>query len=204
MRIANPHNRRGFTLVEITLVSGLTVFLAVLLSSMWRNINGFTADAVGRGQLVQEMDMAIASLSRDLSGSLPVLASSSFDNGRPDGGRWVGWDHPSNTELLLCYDGGACPNGVPDWAGTTDTVIHYYLVPDADTNVTTKVLVRENESTTPHTKFNVARNINSMTVDSDNGFARIALQFRYQQRSGPAYFGPEYLRTVTLEARAPQ
>ena len=100
-----PRNRRGFTLAEVTLVAGLSVFLAVLLSSVWKNINLFTTDAVGRGQLMQEMDLAAASLSRDLAGSLPVLASSSFSDGKPDSGRWIDWQHPGNTELKLCYDG---------------------------------------------------------------------------------------------------
>jgi type II secretory pathway pseudopilin PulG len=204
MRKTIPHDRRGFTLVEITLVTGLTVFLAVLLSSVWKSINGFTTDAVGRGQLMQEMDLAVASLSRDLGGSVPILGSTSFGIGRPDEGRWVGWQHPTDVELWLCYDGGTCPDGAADWSGTTDTVIRYYLAPDADTNVTTKVLVRENRSVLPYARFSVARNINSMTVNDDGGFVRIVLQFRYQQRSGATYFGPEYLRTFTLEAEAPQ
>ena len=52
------------------------------------------------------------------------------------------------------------------------------------------VLVRENRSDVPYTRFNVARNVSGMTVDSDNGFARIALQFRYQQRSGSHVLRP--------------
>jgi hypothetical protein len=207
MRAIRSHNRRGFTLVEITVVTGLTVFLAVLLSSVWKNLNVFTTDAVGRGQLIQEMDMAAASLSRDLGGSLPIKASTSSvdaDSQRPDQGRWIGWQHPSNSELWLCFDAGACPDGAPDWSGTTDTVIRYFLVPDPDANATTQILVRENRNTS--TQFVVARNVNGMTVDVDpgNNFARIALQFRYQRHSGARYFGPEYLRAFTLEARPPQ
>jgi hypothetical protein len=205
----NMPRRRGFTIIEVTLVAGLSVFLAVLLSSVWKNINLFTADAVGRGQLMQEMDMAAASLSRDLAGSLPILATASvaggtLGDGKPDTGRWVAWQHPGDDELWLAYDSGSCPNGVFDgiWTSTMDTVIRYHLDPDPDPNVTTKVLVRENR--TDATSFTVARGVNSMTVEEDAGFAKIALQFKYQQRSGAKYFGPIYLRKFTLEARAPQ
>ena len=113
---------------------------------MWKNISLFTTDAVGRGQLMQEMDMAAASLSRDLAGSLPILATSSvasgtLGNGRPDSGRWIAWQHhyPFNDELWLCYDGGTCPDGVPDtdWSNTNpnDTVIRYHLADDPDEDV---------------------------------------------------------------------
>jgi hypothetical protein len=210
MKINTPRNRCGFTLAEVTLVTGLTVFLAVLLSSVWKNINLFTTDAVGRGQLMQEMDLAAAALSRDLAGSLPVLASSTFSgssDGKPDSGRWIAWLHPGNTELKLCYDGGTCPDGAADWTGTVDTVIRYYLDPDPNTDITTKVLVRENACDLPPTKFIVARNLDSMTVEAgagtDAGFILITLQFKYQQRSGNKYFGPVYLRKYTLQARAP-
>ena len=143
--------RRGFTLVEVTLVTGLTVFLAVLLSSVWRNITLFTNDAVGRGQLMEEIDLATASLSRDLAGSLPIVATSSFavGTGKPDSGRWIAWQHPGNTELWLAYDGVTCPNGLLDnnnWNNTTDTVIRYYLTPDPDSDVQTQILVRENRT----------------------------------------------------------
>jgi hypothetical protein len=201
--------RRGFTLVEVTLVAALTVFLAVLLSSVWKNIGLFTTDAVGRGRLMQEMDLAAASFSRDLAGSAPVLATSTFGNGKPDSGRWVGWQHPGNTELWLCYDGGTCPNGTPDWTGANDTVIRYYLAddPNPDVNQKTGILIRENRSDNPPTSFIVARNLdrtNGLIVDADGEFVKITLQFKYQQHSGSNYFGPEYVRAFTLEARAPQ
>jgi len=216
MRRNAPRSRRGFTLVEVTLVAGLTMFLAVLLSSVWKNISLFTTDAVGRGQLMQEMDLAAASLSRDLAGSLPVLATSTFSNGKPDSGRWIAWQHPFNTELWLCYDGGTCPDGVPDpdWTHLTpnDTAIRYYLANDPDGDVATKILVRDTiVNSNVVSTFVVARSVNTntvnglgcMTVDEDAGFVRITLQFKYQQHVGSRYFGPEYLRTFTLEAKAP-
>jgi type II secretory pathway pseudopilin PulG len=199
-----PHNRRGFTLVEVMLVAGLTVFLAVLLSSVWRNISLFTTDAVGRGQLMQEMDLTASSFSRDLAGGLPLPANTSFSSGKPDSGRWIAWKtNTDKNELWLCYDGGSCPDGEPDWSGVTDTVICYRLVSDPDGDVATKILIRENESDVPASSFNVARGISSMSVDADGDFAKITLQFKYQQRFGSRYFGPEYLRTLTLEAKVP-
>ncbi len=63
---------KGFTLAEVTIVSGLMVFLAVLLSAAWSGIGNTTVDLVARGQLAQEIDIATASLSRDFGGSLPT------------------------------------------------------------------------------------------------------------------------------------
>ena len=212
MRKHVSRNRRGFTLVEVTLVAGLTVFLAVLLASVWKNINLFTTDAVGRGQLMQEMDLAAASLSRDLAGSLPVLATSTFSNGKLDSGRWIDWQHPYNTDLWLCYDGGTNPDGVPDsnWmhSNPNDTVIHYYLVVDPNQDALdsnhTNILVRDTiVNSSVVSTFHVARSVKSMTVDEDAGFVKITLQFKYQQHVGSNWFGLEYLRTFTLEAKAP-
>jgi type II secretory pathway pseudopilin PulG len=203
------HSRRGFTLVEVTLVAMLTVFLAVLLSSVWKNISLFTTDALGRGQLMQEMDMAAASLSRDLAGTLPILATTTFSGAdqRPDANRWIEWKKEVGSggdELWLAYDASNTPNGSPDWTGTTDTVICYRLIDDPNTDVTTKILIRENKSELPATSFIVARGVNSMTIEADGDYVKATLQFKFQRRSGSRYFGPEYLRTFSLEAKIPQ
>ncbi len=194
---------RGFTLLEITITSGLTVFLAILLSSVWGGIEKFTADAIGRGQLVQEIDFAVASLSRDLGGGLPVLAAQTFIGGKPDHDRWIGWQHPDDSELWLCFDGGTCPDGAADWSGTTDSIIRYALENDPDPNAATKVLVREDQSVSPARKFVAARNLEDMSVEDEENFIKITLRFKFQQRSGGRYFGPEYQRTIVLKAKAP-
>jgi len=194
---------RGFTLLEITITSGLTVFLAILLSSVWGGIEKFTADAIGRGQLVQEIDFAVASLSRDLGGGLPVMAAQTFIGGKPDHDRWIGWQHPDDTELWLCFDGGTCPDGAADWSGTTASIIRYALENDPDPNAATKVLVREDRSVSPARKFVAARNLEGMSVEDEENFIKITLRFKFQQRSGGRYFGPEYQRTIVLKAKAP-
>ena len=65
------YGRKGFTLLEVTIVSGLMVFLAVLLSSAWTGVGRSTTDLIARSQLLQEMNLAVAAISRDLGGSLP-------------------------------------------------------------------------------------------------------------------------------------
>jgi prepilin-type N-terminal cleavage/methylation domain-containing protein len=168
MRRDLPRHRRGFTLIEVMLVAGLTVFLSVLLSSVWKNISLFTADAVGRGQLMQEMDLVAASFSRDLAGGLPYPANATYSNGKPDSGRWIAWQtNVDKNDLKLCYDGGSPPDGTADWTGATDTVIHYYLAADPDPDVITKIPVPENESDLPPTSFTRARGLTTMPADPD-------------------------------------
>ena len=189
--------RRGYTIVEVTIAGGLTVFLGVLLSSIWANLCGSTVDLIGRSRLVQEMNLAVASIGRDLGGSLAVPASSSLEGSTLEQGRWIGWQHPGDAELRLCFDAGAAPDGVCDWTGVSDTVIRYFLEADPNPATTTKILVREKQN--DGTRFVAAKNLSAMTVDADGGFVRIVLTFKYRLRSGVDCF-----RTVTLKARPPQ
>ena len=205
-------HRRGFTLLEVTVVSGLTAFLAVLLSSAWAGITKSTVDLVGRGRLIQEMDMAVASLSRDLGGCLAV-PSSSGNLGGEDQGVWIGYWAPSSVptvdKLRLCFDGGNNPNGKADWdpltgnpdAGSTDKIIEYRLEPYDDSHgVASNVLVRQKVYPEPSDeKFVVAKNVDGMIVDvSDPAFIKIELTFKYHSFNG------EYMRKCTLIARTPQ
>jgi prepilin-type N-terminal cleavage/methylation domain-containing protein len=63
--------RKAFTLVEVMVVSGLMAFLAVLISSAWGSLGRPTVALIRRSQCMQEIDMAVAVLARDLGGSLP-------------------------------------------------------------------------------------------------------------------------------------
>jgi type II secretory pathway component PulJ len=113
------HPRSGFSLLEVTLVSGLMALLAVVLSSAWVGVGRPAADVIARSRLFQEMDMAVAALSRDTSGG---LANPEGRLGGKTQGCWVGWMQPANGQLWLCFDGGTDPNGEADW-GPPDTVI---------------------------------------------------------------------------------
>ena len=156
--------RRGFTLLEVTLVSGLTVFLAVLLSSTWVLLRRPTAELIAWGQIFQEMDLAVASLARDLGGS---LSDYNYAGGQL-GGKQQGCllecrcaNDSYGDHFQLCFDGGVSPNGQADW-GPPDTVIDYYVNGDSHT------LIRWNQMT--NTFFKAAKNVAQLQV-VDNGGA---------------------------------
>jgi hypothetical protein len=176
------HRSKGFTVAEVLVVSGLMAFLAALLSSAWIGVARPTVDLIGRSQLVQEMNLAVAALSRDLGGSLggPVA------QGGKTLGRWVDWKQVGGTQLWLCFDGGTEPDGQPDW-GISDTVIIYQL-DQSDPNALVRIDLKAG------TTFTVARNVESMTVAASGTDAlSIALRFTH---------GP-FTRTCTLVAKAP-
>lgn len=161
-------HRKGFSLVEVTVVSVLMVVLAVLLSSAWVGVGRTAAGLIGRGQLVQERDLAIAAFSRDLGG---CLVDPNAQIGEKIDGRWLKWYLPSNQELKLYYDGGTDLNGDP----LANTVVHYMVESGLLKRKTTV------NGGTP-TEFTVARNVYSMTVasDPDNQAVNVVLCFKYR------------------------
>jgi hypothetical protein len=104
----------------------MTAFLATMLSTTWFPLMRQTADLVAWGQLFQEMDITVATLSRDLGGSLP-------DDGYTAGkkvGRLLGVQQRSSIEpnvLQLWFDGGNNSDTPPtSWnPRTDDTIIEY-------------------------------------------------------------------------------
>lgn len=193
--------RRGFTVVEMTVASGLTALLAVMLATTWVALGRPTSDLIAWGQLFQEMNIAVETISRDLGGSLP-----DYNNpGGPLGGKADGC-------LIMCQK---CPNPPTNSAvdhlqlwfstGTTThanwlqpipdgTVIDYYV----DTNSHT--IVRSNYTppgaNTPKS-LAVASNVESMTVDpsSDGSTLKVTLNFQY---IFPNNFYDHVTRTCTL------
>ena len=105
-----PSSRRAFTLIETLIVSGLMGFLAVLISATWSAFIRPTTDIANRCRIAQEASLALASLSRDLGGSLA-------DNltGTTSQYQIVGRMQPGTSQLRICYDGGSTPNGPADW-----------------------------------------------------------------------------------------
>ena len=123
------NRRNGFSLVELMVVSSMTVVLAVLLSSAWVGMGQTAAGLIGRSRLVQERDLAVVALGRDLGG---CSAEPAAQSGETVSGRWLNWDCPnnsllaSNQDLKLYYDGGTDANGNP----LPNTVVQYLVQPD--------------------------------------------------------------------------
>jgi prepilin-type N-terminal cleavage/methylation domain-containing protein len=170
---------RGFTLLEVTLVSGLMAVLAVLLGAAWSAVGRPAADVIARSRLFQEMDMAVAALSRDLGGS---LANPDGRLGTKQQGSWNGWMNPDNDQLWLCFAGVNNTDGDAHW-GPPDNVIIY--------QISSGTLVRADQNA--GTAFTVAKYLDTMDVSSNGPFVQIRLIFTYRDVS----------RTCTLLARHP-
>lgn len=140
--------RRGFSLTEVFVAASLFAVLATLLASMYAGMGRPLLTTAHYCQLDQEANLALSSLAQDLSGTLPEGAS-----GDKLKYRLVGRIQPSNVELWLCFDGGATPNKLPDWA-SPDVVIIYRIVDNS--------LVRLNQ--TAGTEFVVAHKIDALRL----------------------------------------
>ncbi len=136
--------KSGFSLVEVSVACLLTAFLAVMLSTTWRLLMPSTADLIVWGQLFQEMQIAVASIDRDLGGALPdggcagtkrqgllLSCSKSTDS---DG------DH-----LLLTF--GDVPSG------GSNTIIDYYV------DAASHTLIRKKTYQSTNTQFTVAKDV---------------------------------------------
>jgi prepilin-type N-terminal cleavage/methylation domain-containing protein len=160
---ALPHRRKGFTLIETLIVSGLMAMLAMLLASTWALLGGSMLELIARGRLVQERDLAVAALARDLGGS-PNTGTAA--NGTKQLSQFQSWQ-PLDQGLEINYAGD---NG-------STTVIRYMV----DSN--SKTLVRYNGNERPG--FTVAGNVESMAVTFPNGQdhtdpMRMLISFRYR------------------------
>ncbi|MEN6458373.1 MAG: hypothetical protein ABFC63_05535 [Thermoguttaceae bacterium] len=171
--------RRGFTLIEVMLASGLTVFLAIVLSTAWVALSRPTAELIAWSQLFQEVDMAVASLARDLGGSLPDNGLGGKTQGRLLACKRVS---DSGDHLWLCYDGGTSPDGVAVWSSPTDdTTVEYYVDPTTDsTSNRYQRLLRVKHVGGVATTFTVARYVTSMNItESSSSTLRIELNFQF-------------------------
>jgi prepilin-type N-terminal cleavage/methylation domain-containing protein len=165
-RRVQPH---GFTLVEVLIVSVLMAFLAMLLAETWSGLGRPFVEMSVRSRLASEASHARAALARDLGGCL------SNNAGRIGGkldAAFVGRLQPGGSQLWLCFDGGATPNGTADWAAP-DTVISY--------EVDGTALVRRDQ--TAGTSFIVAQNVGSFIVEDLGAECQITLTFVYRNTS---------------------
>jgi type II secretory pathway component PulJ len=161
--------RRGFSVVEVSVVSGLLVSLAMLLASSWIGLARPLLEATFQCRLAQEADLALAALARDLGGSLSDTAGRT---GSKALSQFVGWTTPAGSQLWLCFDGGPNPNGIADWA-PPDTVITYEVVSNS--------LVRSNQ--TAGGSFVVASNVSGLELQNLGGSVQITLTFQYRDVS---------------------
>ncbi len=171
--------RRGVSLVEVTLVSGLTVFLAVLLSSTWALLNRPTSELIAWGQIFQEMDLATASIARDVGGGLSDYCNASVPLGNKQQGALVGCRRTNDLNgdhLQLCFD-GQNPTGQAQWNPPAQTIIDYYVTSGSNT------LTRWNQTPTTAaplgTFFTVAKNVARMQVVDNGTTLTIILTFTY-------------------------
>jgi prepilin-type N-terminal cleavage/methylation domain-containing protein len=176
-------DRRGFSLPEVIVVSGLMAALAMMLGSAWGGIGRPIADVIRQSQLFQEMDAAAASLARDLGGNLTNPEGRLGDKKQ---GRWIGCMQQTvdgQLQLWLCFDLGSPPNGQADW-GPPDTVIIYHVQSGA--------LVRYDRNA--GTSTTIARYVDNMQISTPtNGQMAIQLTFTHRQVT----------RTCTLIAYTP-
>ena len=151
---ARHHPRRGFSAIEMAVVSMLTALLSVIMSSVWMNFCKPALEASARCRMALEANLAAASFSRDFGGN---LADSAGRVGVPLDGRFTGRMIPASGWLRICYHGGNDTDPLPKWA-TPDVVISYQL----DGNR----LIRTDENA--GTQVVVATNLTSFSV-TDNG-----------------------------------
>ncbi len=169
--LINEARRRGFTLLELTLVGTFLAILGVLLAGVSSGLVRGLVDAVARNKVTHAANLASASLSHDLAGSVPGQL------GSKNSGRYVGRLTPNNTSLWLCFDGGATPNGIADWAGP-DTVITYEVV--------AKQLVRTNRNI--QQTFTVTGYVDKLTVADSADGVQLQLTFSYRDTKSTYMF----------------
>ena len=131
-----PHKAKGFTFVELLLVSILMTGVTVLIAQTWRYLAVDILDLRARARLSQELRIAAESISQDMGA---VVAAT------PVGG----------DSVLLCQDSGPTPNGLADWADP-DIVVQYYLSGGK--------LIRANQSA--GTEIVIAGDVSSFTVEN--------------------------------------
>jgi len=177
--IVRPNQRRGFTLIEITVSSILLALLVVLMGKIWYGMLRPTSYMAARARLDEEAALAAAALARDLGG---YYSDPAGRLGTQNLYKFVGRMQVSNKQLWLCYDAGNPPNGTADWT-SPDIVIDYEL--DGTS------LIRRNQST--NSTFVVAQYVQNL--DFLNLGDRVQIQITFSYRG--------ITQTYTVVARDP-
>lgn len=182
--------RRGYTVLELTIVGGMMAMLAMFFSAAWAAFGRPASDAIARARVAQEAGHAADALARDLGGS---LAAHDARTGQLLQYRLVGRLQPDD-ELRLCFDGGDEPDGIPNWLAPDHVIIYYR----EDSR-----LVRWDW--TAGIKTTIARHLYDLDVSEPAaGRVRIGLTFRLDHREKiPGVGYAAFARTYTFEALDP-
>lgn len=172
--ISVKNRRKGFTVIEMSVATGLMTLLAVILSSSWRDLGRATVDLIARVQLAQEMDYVAASLSRDLGGCMADKdATATF----PFSSWSVNTSDPNNNSLTISV-------------GDTDSHKITYRRDTSNTDPWKRnnlVRIYAASDDTEISRFTVARNVDNITLSSDSNTLTMTVDFSCNYRpSDPA------------------
>jgi len=162
----NPR-RKGMTFLEVTIVSGLMVFLVVMLSAVWTGVGRPALDHVIRVRVLREMAAAADALARDLGGYLADPEARQDDLRQY---RWIDWQFTGG-RLQLCYDAGDEPNHQADWA-TPDKVIIYEKEQEGENLLRT-------DQTNSKTTY-IARYLTDFEVSEEEDHIRLSMTFSHR------------------------
>ncbi len=100
--------RKGFTILELLVVSILMVIVMMIITQFWRWIMPSITEMSARWQILRENRIAMQNLASDFGSAVGFII--------------VGTDR-----FLLCQDSGDLPNGLADWA-SPDILVDYSIV----------------------------------------------------------------------------
>lgn len=154
-------NRRGMSLLEVTIGSMMVATITIMASSVAVDMSRHMVGNIQRTTVLSEARLAIESFRRDLGGCSP-------DDRLGDRSNWrlVGRLIPSADELRLCYDSGQ--DASADWVAP-DRVVIYTLDEDR--------LIRTDQLT--GNTFTVARHVDAINFDAGGGEIEIQLDFEF-------------------------
>ena len=106
-------SRRGFSLIEMTVVTFMLALLALMMAGAWKAFGRPAVDADARCRIAQEASLAAESLARDLSG---YRAGPEGRLGDLDASRFLGRLPAVDGQLRLSFDDPSGPGGTAEVA----------------------------------------------------------------------------------------
>jgi prepilin-type N-terminal cleavage/methylation domain-containing protein len=162
---------RGFTIIEMSVATGLMALLALVLSFGWQSLGRATVDLIARTQIAQEMDFTVAALSHDLGGCVVNAEGQTATTSFPitsDNAVTV-FQAPPSSGTVSASDGTQIPI---KWTLDNGDRVEYDIETSPETSTTEwkHNLVRNyyNKKDDKTTKFTVAKNVDSVETCWDS------------------------------------